>query len=57
MEKEKKNKGCKCSENCGCHLKDIIVGYKHGLGFWLSGLTVWLLVSLVIALLYTLVRS
>jgi len=56
MEKEKKDKKCKCSEGCGCHFKDITVGYKHGLGFWLSGLTIWLLISLVIALFYFLSR-
>lgn len=30
----------------------ILDGFKYGFGFWLSGLTLWLLVSAVVAALY-----
>ncbi|MDD3481129.1 MAG: hypothetical protein PHW75_02820 [Patescibacteria group bacterium] len=30
----------------------VIDGFKYGFGFWLAGLSLWLLVSAVVAALY-----
>jgi len=53
-EKElKSNNGCQCSGGCVCGSQNpVLMGFKKGFGFWLSGLLVWLLVSAVVALLY-----
>lgn len=50
-----KNKECQCGNgcNCGCDCQSLILaGFKKGFGFWLAGLTIWIIISMVVALLY-----
>lgn len=50
---DKKKNNCDCGDNCTCNQNNnIVIGYKYGLGFWLAGLTVWIIVSILVAALY-----
>lgn len=49
----KKNE-CKCGDDCCCQ-NPVLNGFKHGFGFWLAGLLVFLLVAAVTTALFYLV--
>lgn len=42
----------KIATECCVHHNPILLGFKLGLGFWLAGLAIWLIVSVIVAGLY-----
>jgi hypothetical protein len=49
-----KQEKCSCDDDC-CSQNPILSGFKRGLGFWLAGLLVFLLVAAVTTALFYLV--
>ena len=54
ISKTVKQDKCKCGDNCCCE-NPVLSGFKHGFGFWLAGLLVFLLVATVTTALFYLV--
>jgi hypothetical protein len=50
-EEQKKEKSPILQEGCVCQSK-VGDGFKWGLGFWLSAMLIWVIVSAIVAALY-----
>ncbi|MDD3679104.1 MAG: hypothetical protein PHT36_02570 [Patescibacteria group bacterium] len=50
-ENEKVKKQISVAKSCDCQ-KGVGAGFKWGLGFWLSAMLIWIIVSAIVAALY-----
>jgi hypothetical protein len=49
---ENTKKECQCGSGCDCDQNKIMIGFKYGLGFWSAGLAIWIIISIIVAILY-----